>query len=241
MQHEQSTLKLNEWSREKHHRLYVEQAIAGKYVRLGYIDLKRGEATDEYEALTIAQALADDGRTLNEVLLDYADNPHEEDVPAIFPELKQFVVSGHAGAQVPTAYRLYFDGGAEPTNPGDGFGSYAIFACDSDGRFTAQHEPPVLTQFGKDMTNNIAEYLALISGLEALTARLLAAGVKLKDCALDVWGDSNLVVQQVAGNWGVATPHLHLHRQRAAELCDRFAYVRLSHHYRVFSMIVLGH
>lgn len=196
---QQSTLKLNEWRREKHHRLYVEQAIAGKSVRLGYIDLKRGEATNEYESLTIAQALADDGRTLNDVLLEYVDNPHEEDVPAIFPELKQFVVSGHAGARVPTAYRLYFDGGAEPTNPGDGFGSYAIFACDSDGRFTAQHEPPQLAQFGPNMTNNVAEYLALITGVEALTARLEAAGVPLKDCALDGWGDSNLVVQQVVG------------------------------------------
>lgn len=46
-------------------------------------------------------------------------------------------------------------------------------------------------------SNNVAEYKALIFGLE----RLLSLG--LADACIEVRGDSNLVIQQMSGNWQV--------------------------------------
>lgn|GEM_PF-2285310 len=241
MQTKVGDLSMNVWRKEKHHRLYVEQGMAGKTVRLGYIDLKRGEARDDDPEQPMEQALEARGLTLNSVLREYADDPHEYNVDEVFPEQANYALIGNDGKPQAAAYRLYFDGGAEPTNPGDGYGSYAIFACDAEGHFPVESESPVLTQFKPNMTNNEAEYSALIVGLTALIAQLEAAEVDPAVCAVDIWGDSNLVVQQVAGEWQVKEPRLRPYCQQAQALCDRFADVRLSHHYRVHSMIVLGH
>lgn len=71
-------------------------------------------------------------------------------------------------------------------------------------------------------TNNQAEYLALIEGLKAIK--------DWEPDRLEIYLDSNLVVQQVNGKWKVKEPELkNLHRQ-AIDLLKLFGdRARVSH------------
>ena len=57
-----------------------------------------------------------------------------------------------------------------------------------------------MSEYIGDTTNNVAEYRALIAGLEA--ARAFPAR------AVEVRGDSKLVIEQVKGTWKVKQAHL---------------------------------
>jgi ribonuclease HI len=90
----------------------------------------------------------------------------------------------------------------------------AIF--DSDGR--------EIVAFGRcigDTTNNVAEYHALIAGLEA------AAEQGLQDLAVKL--DSELLVRQMTGVYKVKSAHLKPLHDRAKALATRFASVRFEH------------
>lgn len=97
--------------------------------------------------------------------------------------------------------KLQFDGGANP-NPGPCAGAYVVF--DDDGKPIVQGG--VWREQG---TNNIGEYLGLISGLKACVARGWTDVV--------VEGDSLLVISQVNGKWQVKHPGLiPLHQEAVA-------------------------
>jgi probable phosphoglycerate mutase len=70
-------------------------------------------------------------------------------------------------------------------------------------------------------TNNVAEYRALIAGLEA-AAETPARTIRVR-------GDSQLVIEQVAGRWKVKQEHLRPLRARACELLQRYEAVDLAH------------
>src|SRR5213080_1413459 len=111
---------------------------------------------------------------------------------------------------------VYFDGGARG-NPGPA----AIGAVVLD----ASSEPPtrlaaVSERIG-ETTNNVAEYRALIAGLEAAAATP-ARAVKVR-------GDSKLVIEQVAGRWKVKQEHLRPLHARAQELLQGYDVVELAH------------
>ena len=81
--------------------------------------------------------------------------------------------SGRAAQSVPLQpvravpgadYTVVFDGGSLG-NPGQGYGSYEI--AGPDGTVTARQ-----VQFGNDMTNNQAEFRAVIAALEDLLERV---------------------------------------------------------------------
>jgi len=90
---------------------------------------------------------------------------------------------------------VHFDGGSRG-NPGPA----GIGAVVTD----PESDPPVrlasVSEYIGDTTNNVAEYRALIAGLEA--ARAFPAR------AVEVRGDSKLVIEQVRGSWKVKQPHL---------------------------------
>ena len=114
------------------------------------------------------------------------------------------------------AVLIYFDGGARG-NPGPA----AIGAL----VFDVSHNPPrrlatVSERIG-ETTNNVAEYRALIAGLEA------AAGTPAR--LARVRGDSKLVIEQVAGRWKVKQAHLRPLHARACELLDGYEEVDLAH------------
>ena len=127
--------------------------------------------------------------------------------PSLFAESRDTVVD---------EVWVYTDGGSRG-NPGPA----AIGAVVLD----ASTEPPtrlaVVSRRIGVTTNNVAEYEAVIAGLEA-AAEVGARVVRVR-------ADSMLVVQQLKGTWKVKKPNLRELRERALRQLDRFAEVDLEH------------
>jgi len=107
---------------------------------------------------------------------------------------------------------VYFDGAARG-NPGPGAVGWCLVTA--DGIVAEGSE-----RIGR-VTNNQAEYAALIRALEAAS--------DYDFDAVDVRGDSELVVKQVRGAWNTNDPTLRERRVRARELLDEFDRWSLGH------------
>ncbi len=81
---------------------------------------------------------------------------------------------------------LRFDGGCKPTNPGERYGSYLLL---KDGREIAREDQ---FQLGHG-TNNEAEWMACLAGLDRVVAGGIRKGWNLKDIALKIFTDSTIV------------------------------------------------
>ena len=127
-------------------------------------------------------------------------------------------------------YTVFFDGGSLG-NPGKGYGSYEI--AGSDGTVAARQ-----VQFGNDMTNNQAEFHAIIAALEDLLERV---GPPAGALSVAIRGDSQLVIRGLSGEWRVKHPGLQPLHQRAADLLRRFKNVDLAWHPRRESVRTFGH
>jgi ribonuclease HI len=111
---------------------------------------------------------------------------------------------------------VYFDGGSRG-NPGPaGIGAVILDASAAPPRRLAAVSEKIGTT-----TNNVAEYRALIAGLEA------AASTPAR--AVAVRGDSKLVIEQVAGRWKVKQEHLRPLMMRVRELLANYEEVDLLH------------
>jgi probable phosphoglycerate mutase len=108
---------------------------------------------------------------------------------------------------------LYADGAARG-NPGPA-GAGAVL-LDADGHVLAE-----LTKHLGHATNNVAEYNALIIGLEEAKRR----GVD----DLEVHMDSKLVVEQMNGRWKIKHPNMKPLAIRAGELWGSFPRRSISH------------
>ena len=101
---------------------------------------------------------------------------------------------------------LYFDGGIR-----QGVMAYGWLAVNPD------NEEEVIASGHRTCgsgTSNIAEYRALIAGLQGS----LKAGIDV----VHIIGDSQLIVKQVTGAFKVNKPALIEHRDRVLELLDHF-------------------
>ena len=137
----------------------------------------------------------------------------------------------HAISAIPGVdYTVVFDGGSLG-NPGKGYGSYEI--AGPDGTVAARQ-----VQFGNDMTNNQAEFHAIIAALEDLLERV---GPRANALSVAIRGDSQLVIRGLTGEWRVKHPGLQPLHQRAADLLRRFGTVDLAWHPRQESVRAFGH
>jgi probable phosphoglycerate mutase len=127
-------------------------------------------------------------------------------------------------------YTVVFDGGSLG-NPGKGYGSYEITG--PDGTVAARQ-----VQFGNDMTNNQAEFRAVIAALEDLLERV---GPGADSLSVAVRGDSQLVIRGLTGEWRVKHAGLRPLHQRAADLLRQFGNVDLAWHPRRESVRTFGH
>jgi ribonuclease HI len=173
--------------------------------------LSHQELIDLVRALQ--SALADPGRRIN------ASSPTARAV-------RLQPATAVAGAD----YTIVFDGGSLG-NPGQGYGSYEI--AGPDGTIAARQ-----VQFGNDMTNNQAEFRAIIAALEDLLERV---GSRADALSVAVRGDSQLVIRGLEGEWRVKHPGLQPLHQRAADLLRRFRKVDLAWHPRRESVRTFGH
>jgi probable phosphoglycerate mutase len=107
----------------------------------------------------------------------------------------------------------YFDGGAR-SNPGPA--GYGVFIVDDQGTMLAElYEPLGIA------TNNVAEYRGLIAALQ------WAADRDLKQ--LIVKGDSQLIIEQMRGNYKVKHEGLKPLHLRARLLVMQIGDVRFEH------------
>lgn len=111
---------------------------------------------------------------------------------------------------------VYFDGGSRG-NPGPA----AIGAVVLDPSSRPPRRLAAVSERIGEATNNVAEYRALIAGLEAAAATP-ARAVKVR-------GDSKLVIEQVAGRWKVKQDHLRPLHAKARDLLSRYDVVDLAH------------
>jgi ribonuclease HI len=114
--------------------------------------------------------------------------------------------------------KLYFDGACEPRNPG-GVATWGIVVQDGD---SVIHRDCGLAcvPYTPEATNNVAEYTALIRGLE-----WCLGNVPLTE-SLIVYGDSQLVVFQMLGKYAVRSPRVIPLYRKARSLASRFNKIR---------------
>ena len=84
-------------------------------------------------------------------------------------------------------YDCYFDGSCEK-NP-DGRMGMGVFIESEGEKYEESFDKPAR----KGNSNNVSEYMAVIRILELVKNK--------KKCKLNVFGDSKMVIQQLAGNW----------------------------------------
>ena len=115
-------------------------------------------------------------------------------------------------------FTIHADGGARG-NPGPA-GAGAVVR-DGKGRTLAE-----VSQYLGETTNNVAEYTAIIRGLEALAYHL---GERAKKADVAVSMDSELVVRQMKGEYKVKHPNLVPLSQKARLLVMKFHSVSFTH------------
>jgi len=103
---------------------------------------------------------------------------------------------------------LYFDGACEPVNPG-GVASYGFILIVGKKKYVGWGIAET------NSTNNVAEYWAIIKGLQ----RALELGIT----DIEIKGDSKLVVNQVAGRWRIKAAHLRPLVKKAKAVLNKFA------------------
>jgi len=111
-----------------------------------------------------------------------------------------------------TSAVIHFDGGTRPNNPGPSAIGYIVETDD----WTEKGSEHI-----GESTNNRTEYHALIQGLEAASNQ---------GCTeVEARGDSQLVVNQVRGEWSVNKPELRPLRNRIQKLADEFEQFEIRH------------
>ena len=88
--------------------------------------------------------------------------------------------------------RVFSDGGARG-NPGPA--AVGVLVCDMQGQILKEHQETI-----GEATNNIAEYRAVLKGLE------LAKEAGLEE--IEYFVDSELVARQLSGVYRIKSPHL---------------------------------
>ena len=89
-------------------------------------------------------------------------------------------------------YTAWFDGACGPVNPG-GTATYGVMVKDQDGTILVWEHG--LVGKGSAMSNNVAEYAGVLHILKYLAPRLPGR--------VTIHGDSNLVINQLNGEWRI--------------------------------------
>ena len=131
-------------------------------------------------------------------------------------------------------YRLVFDGGSLG-NPGRGYGSFQIIGPRGE---VLLHERLDFAERGDAVTNNQAEYLTLIHALDRFSRTI---GERARATAVEIRGDSQLVINQLNGRWKVRNEELRPLFEQARSLLARFGHADLRWHARSNSVDLLGH
>ncbi len=110
-------------------------------------------------------------------------------------------------------YRLYFDGNKTPQGVSC---SYVVVLNDK----IVLEETKILPQ---ETTVNEAEYYGVIYGIEKLLDYLKTNNLSSKEVKLEIYGDSQLVIQQLKGEYECKKPTLRILRSKVRDLLSNFS------------------
>ena len=110
-------------------------------------------------------------------------------------------------------FKIYSDGGARG-NPGPA--AIGIMISDERGEIIQDHKETI-----GETTNNVAEYTAVIVGLELAQ--------KLGAQEIDYYVDSELVAKQISGEYRVKTPHILILYKQVKERMKHFKQIKFHH------------
>ncbi len=135
--------------------------------------------------------------------------------------------------QVLSPLQIVFDGGSRG-NPGQGYGSFVILA-------PGRKPHLVQNEYKGLMTNNEAEYETLLEALRYVLQTLEGGKRDPKRYALDIRGDSELLIKQMTGEYRTKQAALRTRGEEAHRLLRRFGEWHLTWHPREESVALLGH
>jgi len=132
-------------------------------------------------------------------------------------------------------YHILFDGGSKHNGSPNqhGYGSYLLVTADGKKRLSHR-------QFG-NMTNNEAEYTALIFALKDLIKTINLANRTPSDFSVRIVGDSALVLNQITDTWRCRALNLIPLKTQVINLTHAFKSVTTEHTPRTTSVRLLGH
>jgi ribonuclease HI len=116
---------------------------------------------------------------------------------------------------------LNFDGLCEPRNPG-GIATYGVVVSSGKIHLMEDGGLALAEPWSEEASNNVAEYSALIKGLEWLKSQGYSSH------KIVIRGDSRLVINQLNGTFKVKAPRIVELYKRAKDLLDEFSDVRMS-------------
>jgi ribonuclease HI len=119
---------------------------------------------------------------------------------------------------VSVVLRALFDGLCEPKNPG-GVACYGFVVYRRSGTSEVKvfEGHGLAAEPGPDSTHNLAEYTGLIKALEWVQANL-------EDRDIEIFGDSQLVIRHMTGEYSVRSPRIIPLYERACSLLERFSW-----------------
>lgn len=106
-------------------------------------------------------------------------------------------------------FKLYFDGNKTPQGVSC---SYSLTTSNEQIIFEETQELP------KETTVPEAEYLGLIKGIEKTISYLKSQNIDTKDIDLEIYGDSQLVIRQLTGEYECKKPQLRILRSKIKDL-----------------------
>ena len=109
--------------------------------------------------------------------------------------------------------KIYSDGGARG-NPGPA--AIGVLVCDEEGNTLQDHQETI-----GETTNNVAEYKAVLAGLDLAK--------KLGASEIDYYVDSELVARQLSGQYRVKTPHILELFLKVKEKARHFKHLKVTH------------
>jgi ribonuclease HI len=131
------------------------------------------------------------------------------------------------------------DGGSTGNHDGavesQGYGSFLIELLNEPGKLMTRRD------FGSGVTNNEAEYMALIAALEHISDSFNSVHADLKTIEISVNTDSKLVIGQLVGKFKINAANLRPLAIQAKSLMEQFSRVNFNHISGDSMKTILGH